>query len=491
MVFLLIMGSTQIHTLDTKFVAKKFIGREEEQRLFTELYQARQSSIVVVYGRRRVGKSYLIKHAFKKARIYQFEGIEGLTPIDQRKEFLRLLAQYLDQPSLTKLHPQSWNEVFVELNKLILKKKCVLYFEELQWMACYDSELVSSIKYYWDNFWQHNPKLLIVLCGSAPSFMIHQVLRSKSLYNRSEIDMPLPPFSLAESRKFFGQKYTISELMDAVLAVGAIPPYLEKLRSKSSVYQSLIHACSTKNSYFVNEYEKIFISSLAKSPDYRKIIDALVRYPHLERKQIETMIKRKGGGSLSDLLEDLELCGFITSYTPVDKEINAKLKRYAIADPYVRLYHKFIKPKLKNIYAGAYKNHPELIIPIDQYRQHLAYSFERWLLSNSPLIAKMLGFARIEYACGPYFRRDTKGIQVDLVFERADKVITMIEVKYTDAPVGVKVIESFEKKAALFPTKGRRIEKVLISASGADNALERKGYFDVVLKLSDIFAEAR
>jgi AAA+ ATPase superfamily predicted ATPase len=472
-----------------KIPSNQFIGRENERDLLAKLYKRGKSAIVVVYGRRRVGKTALIHSAFADAPLFKFEGLEGQPPQAQRVEFLRQLAEYTKNPLLVKADAHTWSAVFSLLNKFIQRRRGVLYLEELQWMANYQSELVSAIKYYWDNYWQHNNKLLIVLCGSAPSFMKSEVLRSKALYNRSEIDLPLLPFSYSEARDFLGRRYSLQESMDALLAVGAIPPYLEQLKEKGSVYHSLVHSASTKSAYFVNEYEKIFTSSLAKSPDYRRIIEALSKAAYLDRKQIQSRINRSGGGSLSNLLEDLEVSGFITSYTPVSKGPDSKLKRYALADPYIRLYHKFIKPKMKNILQGVYAKNPELVIPLDAYRQHLAYSFERWLLAQPGLLAKALGFARIQFSHGPYFSRQTQGTQIDLVYERADRVVSLIEVKYTTQPVGRKVIEEFERKLEIYPTHGRSIERILVSAAGVDESVTKAGYFDVVLDLKGLLEE--
>lgn len=469
--------------------SKSFINRADELQRLAVLSDRPGAKIVVMYGRRRVGKTALLERAFANRGLLKFEGLEGISAEAQRKEFLRQLLVVRKEPLLANLPTDSWSKLLEQVTPLLARgKKRTLYLEEFQWLASYDSELLSALKYFWDNEWATNPNFMLVLCGSAPSFMVHHVLRSRALYNRSEIDFAVMPFDLTATRSLLGPRTSLYEAMDALLAVGGIPPYLTRLTSRGSVYTSLVHESFLPGAYFASEYDRIFTSTFGKRREYRAIVEILSKGSHLDRQQIASKLGRQAGGSLSLLLDDLELSGFITSYNPVGKDRSSKLKRYVVIDPYVRLYNRAIKPVLRKIHEGAFRNNPALALPMSRYRTLLGFAFERWVLANQHRLAEILQFAGIEYASGPYFDRSAPGVQVDLVFERGDRVTTLVEVKYSDRPVGVEILPECETKAAIYPLGRRSLQRVLVSAAGANEALQRSGYFDRIIDLKQLAA---
>ncbi|MFI5344498.1 MAG: ATP-binding protein, partial [Chlamydiales bacterium] len=360
-----------------------------------------------------------------------------------------------------------------------------------QWLAEYKNELISDLKYVWDNTLRYNPHLLVILCGSSPSFMRNQVVHSKALYNRSIYEINLKEFDLKETQEFLKNR-SYREIMDAYLTVGGIPEYLKRLKKHSSIQIGICEESFKKDSYFSNEKKRIFISSFASNVHYEEIIDYLSQVRFASKHEIEKYIHIKGGGNLTTILKDLEMCGFIERYVPFQADENSNLIRYCIADSYLRFYFKFISPLSDRIRQGDYNRTPMQALNKESYQKWLGFSFEYFCRKQCQIIATIIGFSAVRYKSGVFFNRTTikeeTGYQIDLIFDRADHVLTICEIKYTLAKTGVEVIEEFEKKLrSMVNPKNKTIEKVLISASGANDSLIAQGYFDRIITLEEIF----
>ena len=469
-----------------------FIAREFELSRLAGIQQLETSSLIVVYGRRRVGKTELLEQAFRHRHILKFEGIEGKSETAQMALVMEQLAHYTGEPLLQKLSVHSWREVFQIIAKYIAKGEWTLYFEEIQWLADYKTDFIAELKYVWDNYFRHNPKLILILCGSSPSFIIKQVLHSKSLYNRSQFDFPLNEFNLIETQKFLAKKARV-EVLSAYLMVGGIPEYLRRLTRESSVLLAMCKNSFTQGSFFAHEYEKIFTSSLSNNPSYKKIIEYLAKNQFAARNQIVNYLKLKSGGSLTSLLTDLEVCGFITRYAPYNLNSTSMLTRYAISDNYLQFYFKFIRPVAHDIENGTFNKRPLEALNLDNLQKWLGFAFERFCRKNHRMIANALGFGAVQYRSGAYFSRQTDnipGYQLDLVFERKDQVYTVCEIKYSSNPIRVNVIAEFDRKLESFQRKKNyTLQKVLITSAGVEQSVINKHYFDRIITLDDLFDE--
>lgn len=472
-------------------MSTRFVGRKEEIGDIMETVKASEASILIVYGRRRVGKTELIEHTLHDRNLLKLEGVEGGDTQAQIYRVLYQLSKAFDDQYISRMQFGTWLELFDFIARKISHGKWTLYLEEVQWLAEYKNELISDLKYVWDNSLRHNPDLLLVLCGSSSSFMLNQVVHSKALYNRSIYEINLREFSLSEAQEYL-EKRSNREVMDAYLTVGGIPEYLKRIKEHSSIHIGICKESFKKNSYFSKEKNKIFISSFATNIHYEQIIDYLSQVKFATKQDIEKWLKTKSGGNLTAVLRDLELCGFIERYVPFQSDTNSNLVRYCIADSYLRFYFKFIAPLSDRISQGDYNHNPMVAINTESYHKWLGLSFERFCRNRSQLIAAIIGFSAVRYKSGAFFNRKTikteTGYQIDLIFDRADHVLTTCEIKYTQSKTGVEVIDEFEKKLRLMPDRGNKtIEKVLISASGATDGLLAKGYFDRVITLEDIF----
>lgn len=475
------------------FVKKNpyFVGRKIQIKFLRDIFKIKQASLLVIYGKRRVGKTELIEQTFRKQKILKFEGIEGASTQDQIRSFLHQLAHYAQDPLIRDLKYDTWLPVLELLASFVKKGRWIIYFEEIQWLASYSHELIAHLKYIWDNFLRHNPQIILVLCGSSPSFVISKILHSKALYNRSQYELPLKEFSLDEVWSFLGKKKSFREVLEAYLTVGGVPEYLKYLRTGPSVFLSLCQHSFKAGGFFVDEYKRIFTSSLAENPQYQKIISFLAKRRFATREQIATYLKINPGGHLTELLQDLEVCEFIDRYVPYHLPENSLLSRYMIRDQYLQFYYQFIEPIKKRIQRGEFDAEPTKPLKTNSYSIWLGFSFERFCRNHHRLIAKILGFDGIDYQAGPFYNREISqkkpGYQIDLLFNRSDQVITVCEIKFLEKEVGLPVIHEFKNKIAQFPNpKNKTIHKVLIAPGGVLPVVTKASYFDKIIVLKDL-----
>ncbi|MBS0654307.1 MAG: AAA family ATPase [Verrucomicrobia bacterium] len=470
---------------------ENFVGREPEQNQLHEISTKQGSKILIVYGRRRVGKTELLEQTFCDRYLLKFEGRENLPQHDQMKFVMRQLAEYADEPLLSRVAVDDWVEVLKEIAKRTQDGVWTVYFEEVQWLADYKTDFVTALKYVWDNFFRHNKEMLIILCGSSPSFMINSVVKSKALYNRSQYEIPLKELNVLEAKEML-PTCSLQEVFDAYLTVGGLPEYLKRLNTRQSVYLTLCKESFLPGAFFASEYEKIFTSSLSSNKHYKQIIAYLSNQRFASRNEITGHLQLRSGGALSSELSDLELCGFIDHYSPYQLSSRSHLVRYCIVDAYMQFYFRFIEPNLKAISNGDFRSNPLHALNMSAYQQWLGYSFERFCRKFHRQVATLLGFQAVKYRVGPYFSRKTSveepGFQIDLLFDRDDKVMTICEIKYSQTPTSSKVIDEFEKKLQALPnTDKKTIQRVLISNLGMDASLERRAYFDASIRVDDFF----
>lgn len=469
--------------------SSRFIGRLSEISKLKEIGKSDQASIVVVHGRRRVGKTSLIQHAYENRKLLKFEGIEGQSEEYQIESFLKQLSRHFKEPLLEKIRYTSWREPLIALAERVSKGEVTVFLEELQWLANYNTSLVAELKYVWDNYLQKNPKLILVLCGSAPSFMIDEVLRSKALYNRSLHEIALKPLSVLETKYYFGKGCSEYSALESHLLVGGIPEYLKYLRNGSSTYLSFCKNAFSPDAFFVDEPNRLFVSSLSKKPYYRDVIELIGRSGIISREEILARLKLSSGGNITKILNDLEACTFINPLRSFDSSVRSKLVRYEVADPFLRIYYKFIEKRISQIRAGAFKADFTRPMSLRDLSQALGYSFEYYCRSNAHLIANELSFAAVDYQAGPLLSRDIRnGVQLDLVFLRKDRVITVCELKYLSVPVGPNHVKDFRARVGkLNLSPKQRLETVLVAPGGVTDSLRAAGIFDRFIGLETFF----
>ncbi len=460
-----------------------FVGRKFELGQLNGFYREETGRILVLYGRRRIGKSALIQQFLRGKKSLYFEGLEHETTPNQIKNFTFHLANQLNQPHLKKTKFDSWVGLFdfMTQNVFIKNKKVVFVLDELQWLAAGQSKLLNQIKSYWDLYWKKQGVLLI-LCGSIAQFMVKKVIRSKALYGRIDFELLVQGLQPSEIKQILPNKDS-SEVLRYMLLLGGVPKYFDLLRQNKSFEQNINSLMFQSGGFFVLEFEKIFYSQFREHLTYKSIAVKLSQ-KNMSLEEIARSLKLSSGGSLKSYLEHMEMAGFVLAYTSIDKH-SRKSKKYKLADEFIIFYIKYILPHIKEISHNKDQHLFHRYVK-PKWAPWLGIAFELFCQKNSALIAKKLAFEEYVEKAGPLFS-NSKGYQFDLVFYRTDKIISVCEMKYYDRPVDTDVIKEFSDKLKKFKApRGYTIEKILISQFGASAALEKSGFFDHFLNVYDL-----
>jgi len=466
-----------------------FVGRKNELKLLNDAYRSEKDELVVLYGRRRIGKSSLVKcFAKKKKSYYEFEAPEGETTHRQIDHFSQQLKKQIDDPLLDSVRFANWEQVFTYLTEKIIKRKTkvkkILFLDELPWMAAGRIRLVSLLKYYWDNHWK-GKHVMLILCGSVASFMVKKVLHSNALYGRTTIEILLKGFSPGEAAYLLGKKRSREEILNYQLVFGGVPKYLEQINPNQSFNQNMNTLCFSPHGIMLKEVERIFYSQFREPRTYLKIIN-LLKNGIFSLGEISSKTKIPSGGGLKQYLKNLERAEMIRSFVPFDHSWNSKFKKYTLADEFLVFFFKYIEPNLRVIKESSSRRLFETLTQ-NRFDTWLGFAFERFCLKHAGMLAFVMDFADDLLLASPYFKKNDERFQVDLLYKRADRVITVCEIKHQNMKIGTHIIPEMQRKCALLKVpRGYALEKALISLYGPDNSLKDTGYFHHFVTLDDI-----
>lgn len=467
-----------------------FVGRKNELKILDEAYRSGKSELAVIYGRRRIGKSRLVNAFSKNKRhFFSFEAIEGEGTQVQIRHFTAQLKKQYDDPILENVRFNSWESVFTYLTDRIINKKApkIIFFDELPWMAAGRSRLISLLKFYWDNHWKEK-RVMLILCGSVASFMVKKVIRSKALYGRITLEMLLKGLLAEDAYALIGRKRNKEEALKYLLVFGGVPKYLEDVNPQRSFNHNINRLCFSPYSTMIHEVSRIFYSQFRETRSYLKILNIL-KGGIFTAKQISENTGIPSGGGLKLYLDNLAQAEIIRPLIPFDKGPHSKFKKFALTDEFLIFYFKYIKPNERII---SESNSSKLFETLTRrgFDSWLGFAFERFCLKHAGFLAKVMEFDQDMLLAAPYFGRKDKYFQIDLLFKRADQVITVCEVTHQNSKIGTKVIPEMERKCALLKIPREfAMEKALISLYGPDNALGDSDYFNHFVTLEDLFPD--
>ena len=471
-------------------VTDAFIGRKIQIRsLRSSLKRGGKSKITAIYGRRRIGKTRLVQEAYGDGpRLLCFEGLEAASSAEQRRHFRNTLYRHSRIEAHRVASTREWTDLLILLAEYVGQEPCVLFFDEFQWMAAGRNELVSKLKYVWDNFLAGR-RVHLVLCGSVSSFLVARWSRSRALYGRIDEVMELGPLSFPEmAAGFFGRR-SVREALEYYLAFGGVPKYLELYEDRRSVQLNMAETCFSPGAFFLDELDRLFVSHFGTARHYRNIVELLAARGHATRTAVAKQIGMKSGGQVSGLLEDLCLAGFVEHYGSVHNPDSTRLRRYRICDPFLRFNFRFIEPLKQRIKQGGHGVPLHQALPDNRYSVFLGLAFEQFCYQHAGLLARKLGFSAVAHDYGSWFNRGDQatGAQVDLLFRRADRVITLCEVKFREH-LGRDVVDEVERKVTAIRRVfcDHSVERVLISALPPGRALREEGYFSSIITAEDL-----
>lgn len=469
-----------------------FIGRDYEVKRLLEFKNSKKSELAILYGRRRVGKSTLLEQIASTQNSYYFEAIKGLPKQKQIAHFIKQLSE-----QTKKKYPvcTSWEAVFDLLTPIFTKGHHFIVFDEFSWMASEKRQLVSILKYYWDRKWKKNSGLKLVLCGSIANFMLKHLVHSEALHNRKTLEMQIAPLVAKDAQQFFKNKRSKYEICKFLITFGGIPKYLEQINPNLSYEQNLNILCFTKDAFFVNEFETIFKEQFKVIKKYEAIVEAL-SFGAKTKEELEQITHGSSGGGFTASLRQLEIAGFIKAEASLKIETGSrksKTKKYRLWDEWLKFYFQYVKKNLTIIKLQTNENLARRIVE-KSINSYFGLGFELLCLKNISQILKSLNIELSTIVeIGPYFKQASRktgesGLQIDLCLLRRGGILTIIECKFSEHPIGVEIIKEIElklKKLRLSPSI--TIEKVLIAACGVTTELEHHDYFHHILGLEAIF----
>lgn len=429
---------------------QKLIGREEEVGDLKNHYHSYKSEFVAIYGRRRVGKTFLVRTVFEGQLSFHLTGIANVGMKHQIGKFHAAVGQYF--PDHSDLAPATdWFIAFQQLIELLEKNpttsKKVIFLDELPWLDTKGSNFLSALEHFWNSWASARDDILLIVCGSAASWMIKNLLKNRGgLHNRVTDRMKLEPFSLAETAKFFQYRnlsYNRYQIILLYMVFGGIPFYLEKIDPRKSAMQNINKLCFEQGAPFKDEYENLYASLFSKYERHLKVVEALAQKKKgLTRDEIVHISKLPSGGTLTKVLKELEESSFIRRYQPFTKKKQGHL--YQLVDLYSLFYLNFIQeasPDDENFWTNA--------INTPLFHTWSGYAFEMVCLHHIKEIKQALGISGVQTAVASWHSPQA---QIDLLIDRKDQVINLCEMKFSAYPFTIdkKTAENLRNKMGRF-----------------------------------------
>ncbi len=490
-------------------MAQVLIGREREQHILAQCLSSDMPEFIAIYGRRRVGKTFLVRTFFEGKDGVIFFDVMGAkaTPLKaQIRHFTKRLGEVFYRKARL-VASKNWDETFEVLTEAIDEsdpnQKVVLFFDEFPWMATHNSRLLQTLDYYWNQYWSKNSRIKLIICGSSASWIIDKIVNNKGgLHNRLTQHMFLEPFNLAQTKQFL-KKQSIhlndKQILELFMAMGGVPYYLKKIEKHLSATQLIERLAFKQKSFLLEEFDNLFSSLFNDAAAFVEIIKAIaaVRYGILQ----DTLLKKMGealqGKGGIDQLKALQNASFITSFRPHWHKRRGIY--YRVIDEYCLFYFYWIEPVkntlLKNSLLAGYW---DKLKAKPNWHSWAGLAFEAICYKHLPQITKALALSPTAipntWRYTPQKGDDEQGVQIDLLFDRDDDAITICEIKYTDKPFVItkEYAGKLQKKVDVFKKVTRTTKQLFIALITA-NGIKRNHYSDQlisgVVTMDDLFVE--
>lgn len=479
-----------------------FVGRRKELGELLQLSKRNIASLVVIKGRRRIGKSRLVQQFAEKshARFYSFAGSapvpDKTTAQDQRVNFAE---QYAAQFGST-LPADNWYAMLVTLAERVNKGRTIILLDEISWMANGDHNFLGKLKTVWDSYFSKNPDLILVLCGSISMWIEKNILSNTAFVGRINLNLTLGELSLAESNALLKTRnFNVAPMGKfMVLAVtGGIPWYIEQIDGSLSASENIQRLCFSPNGILVTEFSTIFndLFKNGRREICRKIVEYLASGP-AEQADIARHLNYEQSGALSSYLKDLIEAGFVSrdnDWDFVSGKIG-KLSRYRLRDNYLRFYLKYIEPQKEKIEKGKYEAMSS-ITSLPGWDGIMGLQFENLVVNNHQQLLKQLHLRPEEMEFhNPYFQHTTArqpGCQIDYLIQSKFHDLYVCEIKFAQRPLGTAVIKEVEKKIkALKRPRNFACIPVLIQVGDTAQAVMDKDFFWQIVNFADLLEES-
>ena len=475
-----------------------FIGREAELQSLRDLLKKKMASLVVIKGRRRIGKTRLIEEFARDERFLRFSGLaptKNITDQDQRDEFSRLLSQ---QTSLPAVKSDDWAVLFSLLADQTQSGRTIILLDEITWMAHDDPTFLSKLKNVWELSFRKNSRLILVLCGSISAWIEKNILSSTGYFGRISKKITLHELSIIHCNtlmQFIGFNRSSYEKFLLLSLTGGIPWYIELINPSESAASNIKSLCFEKDGILVDEYRYIFHDLFGKRSEIYEKITRLLASGMKVYDQIVSGIQYTSSGKLSDYLDELIESGYISRQFSWDLKTGRekKISLYRLSDNYLRFYYKYIQPKLNLIKKGQYQQ--QAINALPAWNSITGFQFESLVLNNRLLIQQKLRLLPEDIiADNCYYQRETKrapGCQIDYLIQTRTNTLFACEIKFSQHELSSSVIKEMrEKIKKLSVPRNYTCLPVLIQVNGVSEEVQAAGYFYDIIDFA-VFLETK
>ena len=413
-----------------------------------------------------------------------------------RKQLVRFRRALKEQGQKDTSELTNWGDAFSELRRFIKSlpsRKKIIFFDELPWMDAPRSNFLSELESFWNGWASARKDIVFVVCGSSTSWMVKKIIKNKGgLHNRLNHRIALKPFPLGLCEKLAADKgliLTRKQILEAYMVFGGIPYYWNLLRKGSSIAQEVDRLIFSSDGELHDEFEMLYASLFNKPEPYLRVIELLAKKKMgMTRMELLASEEFQDNGAFSNILKDLEWCGFIRSYSMMG--YHAKSDIFQLMDHFTLFYYEFINGQRHG------NNYWKSLLDTPKYNTWCGLSFERTCLWHSNQIKKKLGISGIltkEYAwhCLADKKNNQRGVQIDLLIERGDGIINLCEMKYSKDRyvISSAFAKELRRKQAVFvnATKTKKaIHSVMVTTEGIDHSGEWEE-IQAEVDLNDLF----
>lgn len=410
------------------------IGRKLEMKQLQDIVSSEKAEFLAIYGRRRVGKTFVVKEFFNHKFTFYATGLANENTSDQLQNFIDFINTSFKKKYAV---PLNWRMAFDILKKELtkVKGKKIIFIDEMPWMDTKKSDFIAGLELFWNSWASSQKNLKLIACGSAASWMINKLITNKKgLYNRVTARMKIQPFTLHEFEAYFKHKQLKLDryqLVQLYMVMGGIPFYMDQVKKGKSVFQTIDQLCFEETGLLKKEFNLIFDSLFSTGNKHETIIRAIFSLGgYASRDEISKKTKIETSGDFSQKLKELEESGFIKSYIPFGLKSNSKI--YKISDYYTLYYLKFIENSRSGHHGGWMSRLDDSAVRVWQ-----GLAFEQICWDHINCIRQKLGIEGVYIEVSPWRQSGSnskKGSQIDLIIDRKDRVINLCEIKFYNSP---------------------------------------------------------
>lgn len=471
---------------------RTIVGRHYEQDILRACVDNPRSEFIAVYGRRRIGKTYLVKQFFDETFDFYTTGVYKVSRTEQLKRWQEQLYKYSGS---RRNRPKDWFEAFDHLREYLetrtSKERIVIFIDELPWLDTPKSGFIRALEMFWNGWAADRKGLKLVVCGSATTWMTNKLLGDKGgLHNRVTRPIRLAPFTLNETEEYLhslGIEWERPVILDTYMILGGTPFYLSLLRPELSLSQNIDDLFFGQNAILGTEYHFLFTSLFNDGSLYRRIVEALAaKLKGMTREELLQTLRITDNGLLSEILDNLKKCDFLRSYQSFGKKEKGML--FQLSDMYTLFYLRFIKN-----YHGL-DEHAWSKMEESRRNAWAGYAFEQVCIHHVRQIRQALGISGIASdICTWYYKDKDRGAQIDLIIDRSDKFIDLCEMKYCIGEYELKkdYVEWMRTRRDLFKeiTGSRKSLRLTMVSSGGIKQGKYSSTIQGKVGLDDLFHE--